>query len=194
MKKIIVGIGISYVVLIGCGASDDEKVESLTDKLIGSWSLVSGAGIIDVEGSAESFRIVFHSNGQMDIIARVVAKHEVKDYGRSDLRYDRVAIYASFDVTAKGEYAVAGAALSLIVEDIDYKMGEIDRIDHPRVDFRDGVDKVGYITEQIQQQILAEIKGKELYKIDRFTIEFVRDTLVLTDTNGGDMVFNESQS
>ena len=184
MKKIIVGIGISYVVLIGCGASDDEKVESLTDKLIGSWSLVSGAGIIDVEGSAESFRIVFHSNGQMDIIARVVAKHEVKDYGRSDLRYDRVAIYASFDVTAKGEYAVAGAALSLIVEDIDYKMGEIDRIDHPGVDFRDGVDKVGYITEQIQQQILAEIEGKELYKIDRFTIEFVRDTLVLTDTNG----------
>lgn len=193
MKKIIVGIGISYVVLIGCGDSDDEKVESLTDKLIGSWSLVSGAGIIDVEGSAESFRIVFHSNGQMDIIARVVAKHEVKYYGRSDLRYVRVAIYASFDVTAKGEYAVAGAALSLIVEDIDYKMGEIDRIDHPGVDFRDGVDKV-YRTEQIQQQILAEIEGKELYEIDRFTIEFVRDTLVLTDTNGGDMVFNESQS
>ena len=190
MKKIIVGIGISYVVLIGCGDSDDEKVESLADKLIGSWSLVSGAGIIDVEGSAESFRIVFHSNGQMDIIARVVAKHEVKYYGRSDLRYDRVAIYASFDVTAKGEYAVAGAALSLIVEDIDYKMGEIDRIDHPGVDFRDGVDKVGYRTEQIQQQILAEIEGKELYEIDRFTIEFVRDTLVLTDTNGGDMVFN----
>ena len=193
MKKIIVGIGISYVVLMGCGDSDDEKVESLTDKLIGSWSLVSGAGIIDVEGSAESFRIVFHSNGQMDIIARVVAKHEVKYYGRSDSRYVRVAIYASFDVTAKGEYAVAGAALSLIVEDIDYKMGEIDRIDPPGVAFRDGVDKV-YRTEQIQQQILAEIEGKELYEIDRFTIEFVRDTLVLTDTNGGDMVFNESQS